>query len=125
MTSVNSNMVMAYWLIGRESVRELQGGEKRAEYGRQIITNLSKQLNEKYGKGFSVANIKNFRQFYQSYPNRLNSISYPEGSQCEALQKSYPAGSQSVAIEIPSPTGREPEKLHQVGEERKLLGDGE
>ncbi len=32
--AVNSNMVMAYWLIGREIVEEIQGGDKRAEYGK-------------------------------------------------------------------------------------------
>lgn len=120
--AVNSNMVMAYWLIGREIVQELQGGDERAEYGKQVIENLSKQLNEKYGKGFSIANIKNFRQFYQSYSNRLSSICYPTGSQLKALPKSYPAGSQSVAIEISSPTGREPAKLHPEGGES--LNDG-
>ncbi|MBV5327153.1 MAG: DUF1016 domain-containing protein, partial [Chlorobium sp.] len=35
--SVNSNMVLAYWLIGREIVQELQGGEERAEYGKQVL----------------------------------------------------------------------------------------
>ena len=37
--SVNSNMVMGYWLIGREIVEEIQSGEKRAEYGKQIVKN--------------------------------------------------------------------------------------
>ena len=35
--AINNNMVIAYWLIGREIVQEIQGGEERAEYGKQII----------------------------------------------------------------------------------------
>lgn len=70
--AVNSNMVMAYWLIGREIVQELQGGEERAEYGKQVIEDLSKRLNEKYDKGFSISNLRYFRQFYLAYINRIN-----------------------------------------------------
>ncbi len=65
--AVNSNMIVAYWLIGREIVEEIQGGEDRAEYGKHVIGSLSKRLQVKYGAGFSVANLKRFRQFYQVY----------------------------------------------------------
>jgi len=77
--SVNANMVMAYWLTGREIVLELQGGEERAEYGKRVVENLSARLTERYGKGFSVANLKNFRQFYQTYAERMCAIRYPSG----------------------------------------------
>ena len=50
--AVNSNMVIAYWLIGREIIEEIQSGEERAEYGKQLIANLSKQLQDKYSSGF-------------------------------------------------------------------------
>ncbi len=43
---VNSNMVIAYWLIGREIVQEIQKGDKRAEYGKQVIDSLSKALTK-------------------------------------------------------------------------------
>jgi hypothetical protein len=76
--AVNSNMVMAYWLIGREIVQELQGGEERAGYGQKVIENLSKQLQAKYMSGFSVANLKRFRQFFQVFADR--SIGPPAGS---------------------------------------------
>jgi hypothetical protein len=64
--SVNSNMVLAYWLIGREIVQELQGGKERAEYGTQVIEDLSERLTKQYGKGFSTTNLWYFRQFYQT-----------------------------------------------------------
>ena len=114
--AVNTNMVLAYWLIGREIVHALQGGEERAEYGRQVVEDLSKRLQERYGKGFSIANIKNFRQFYLAYSHRFEK-SYPAGSQLPETPKSYPAGSESakghpvgdefVIGEILSPTGKD------------------
>ena len=71
-------MVMAYWLIGREIVQELQGGKKRAEYGKQVIEDLSAQLKEGYGKDFSAPTLWNFRQFYQVYSGRFGILSPPE-----------------------------------------------
>lgn len=66
--AVNSNMVVAYWLIGSEIVQELQGGEERAEYGKQVIENLSIQLTERFGRGFSGQSLQNFRRFIRFMP---------------------------------------------------------
>lgn len=78
---VNTQMVRAYWLIGREMVQALQGGEERAAYGKKVVADLSARLTERYGPGFSAPNLKNFRQFYQAYPDRCAPIGYPAGSQ--------------------------------------------
>ena len=59
----NSTMVEAYWNIGRVTV-EKQGGSNKAEYGTALIKNLSKKMTKEFGKGFTVANLKNMRQFY-------------------------------------------------------------
>ena len=59
----NSTMVEAYWSIGRVIV-EKQGGSNKAEYGTALIKNLSKKMTKEFGKGFTVANLKNMRQFY-------------------------------------------------------------
>ncbi|NJD78343.1 MAG: DUF1016 domain-containing protein [Candidatus Methanoperedens sp.] len=67
-TAVNFVMVEAYWQIGKRIVQEEQHGDARAEYGKQIIKELSIQLTSEFGKGFSEANIKNFRQFYLTFP---------------------------------------------------------
>ena len=96
---VDTNMVLAYWLIGSEIVRALQGGEERAEYGKQVLETLSKRLARGYGRGFSVANLKNFRQFHLIYADRLE-IRYPPGSELEPGEKSYPPGSQSSGREL-------------------------
>lgn len=66
--SINSEMVMAYWHIGKRIVEEEQAGEKRAEYGAFVIEELSKRLSDEFGKGFSVANVLNFRKFYLIFP---------------------------------------------------------
>ncbi len=44
--AVNSEMIIAYWWIGREIVQVLQGGEGRAEYGKKTIEDLSRRLNK-------------------------------------------------------------------------------
>lgn len=67
--AVNSVMVEAYWLIGKRIVEEEQEGKERAEYGEAILKNLSIALTGEFGKGFSYANLRNFRQFYLTYPN--------------------------------------------------------
>jgi len=72
--SVNNNMVIAYWLIGREIVQEIQGGDERAEYGKQVIEQLSAKLTHKYGRGFSTTNLRYFRTFCTAYSNRVPEI---------------------------------------------------
>lgn len=69
--SVSTEMVNAYWLIGRDIVIEEQNGGNRAEYGRHIIKELSNQLNLKYGKGFSATSLKNARYFYLTYSDPI------------------------------------------------------
>ncbi len=67
---VNSAMVEAYWLMGRRIVEEEQKGESQAKYGQRLLENLSKELSASLGKGFSYANLRNFRQFYLTYPEQ-------------------------------------------------------
>ncbi len=66
-TAVNLSMVYAYYEIGRIIVEEEQRGEQRAAYGKQLLKGLSDYLTQNFGKGFSVANLKNIRQFYKVY----------------------------------------------------------
>ncbi len=65
--SVNHAMVEAYWKIGKEIIEEEQHGDQRAEYGKSIIDNLSKELTKKYAKGYSTRNLWVIRQFYLTY----------------------------------------------------------
>ena len=66
-TAVNLSMVYAYFEIGRMIVEEEQQGADRAAYGTQLLKELSAYLTEHYGKGFSVTNLKQMRQFYVVY----------------------------------------------------------
>ena len=65
--AVNSEMVNAYWEIGR-GIAETVGD--RAEYGRNLLVYLSKRLTDEFGEGFNVSNLRNMRQFYQVFPIR-------------------------------------------------------
>ncbi len=67
--AVNFAMVECYWQIGRRIVEEEQKGSQRADYGTQVVRELSRSLSEEFGGGFSYANIKNFKQFYLVYPD--------------------------------------------------------
>jgi predicted nuclease of restriction endonuclease-like (RecB) superfamily len=68
-SAINSAMVEAYWNIGRRIVEEEQNGADRAEYGKQIIENVSNELTKEFGKGFSKRTIWEIRQFYNYFPN--------------------------------------------------------
>ena len=74
--SVNAVMVSSYWEIGREIVEEEQRGEPRADYGSKLIKQLSNRLTADFGRGFSVANLRLFRQFFLAYRNRTPKIRY-------------------------------------------------
>lgn len=66
--TANFAMVEAYWYIGKRIIEE-QGGKDTAEYGQGLIQELSAQMTKDFGKGFTVANLKNMRQFYLTFPN--------------------------------------------------------
>ena len=65
--TVNKTMVTTYFEIGRMIVEEEQKGKERAEYGQQLINELSYKLSTEFGKGFSPTNIKQMRSFYPIY----------------------------------------------------------
>jgi probable cytoplasmic protein len=65
---VNSILVSTYWEIGRIIIEEEQKRSDRAEYGKQLLIELSKKLSKEYGKGFSRSNLQNMRNFYLLYP---------------------------------------------------------
>ncbi|NQU39792.1 MAG: hypothetical protein HQ523_07555 [Lentisphaerae bacterium] len=91
--TVNTRMVIAYWLIGREIVQEQQGGKKRAGYGDTLLEDLSRQLTEKYGRGYSVANLKHLRQFHMVYANRAPEIRHTSSSELRTRGAKHDANS--------------------------------
>jgi predicted nuclease of restriction endonuclease-like (RecB) superfamily len=116
--SVNTSMVTAYWLIGREIVQAIQGGEERAEYGQQVIVGLSRQLQNRFKNGFSVTNVRYFRQFYQTYPDRFSIHHLPGGesqSSPNSAEKNHPTGGEFGPLSNLSPAGRESGFHPQLG----------
>lgn len=67
--AVNSAMVIAYWNIGKK-IYEVCGENERAGYGKQLLMYLSDKLTDEFGKGYTISNLKNMRQFYRTFQNR-------------------------------------------------------
>ena len=70
--AVNSAMVTTYYEIGRHIVENEQNGQQRAQYGKQVLQELSARLTAEFGKGWSVETLTNCRKFFSVY-----SKSYP------------------------------------------------
>lgn len=68
-STINFAMVEAYWEIG-ESIVKMQGGNETADYGKQILKELSIVLTRDYGKGFDETNLRKMRQFYLCFKKR-------------------------------------------------------
>lgn len=66
--AVNVHITETYWRIGRDIVEFEQGGNIRADYGKALLTKLSRDLTLRHGKGFSRSNVVRIRQFYLAYP---------------------------------------------------------
>lgn len=67
-SQVNTALLATYWNVGRLIVEDEQNSEHRAEYGKQVLKELSKRLTEAFGKGFSRANLQWMRLLYVKYP---------------------------------------------------------
>jgi hypothetical protein len=65
--TINQTMVYSYFEIGRMIVEDEQQGKERAEYGKQVLDELSQKLTQNFGKGFSAVNLRQMRAFYLKY----------------------------------------------------------
>ena len=65
--SINRVMVEAYWRVGQLIVEHEQAGHARAAYGERVLDQLAQRLKDEFGTGFSVANLRNFRQFHLTF----------------------------------------------------------
>ena len=66
-SQVNRTMVVTYYEIGRIIVEHEQGGQERADYGKETLKGLSRRLSQDFGRGFSTDNLENMRRFYVAY----------------------------------------------------------
>ncbi|MBQ6966315.1 MAG: DUF1016 family protein [Lachnospiraceae bacterium] len=77
--SVNVILVLRNWLLGKRIHDEELKGANRAEYGKEIVKNLSESLSAKYGKGFNKRSVYKFQQFYKYFPDILRSVTAQSG----------------------------------------------
>ena len=88
---VNSELLTAYWNIGRIICEYEQSDPERADYGKRTIKELSRTLTQEFGKGFSASNIQFMRRFYQAYPiQQTVSVKLSWSHYCELLSISDP-----------------------------------
>ena len=65
--AVNAVMTFTYWEVGRRIVEFEQGGEKRAEYGQELLRRLSGDLTQRFGRGFGPVNLSQMKRFYLTW----------------------------------------------------------
>lgn len=68
-SAISSAMVKTYWEVGRLIVEHEQQGDERAEYGKRLISALSRELTKDFGRGYSERNLHYFRKFYLYFPD--------------------------------------------------------
>ena len=73
--AINTALVQRNWQLGKRIAEEEMQGENRAEYGKEVIKQLSDYLSKMYGKGFTKSNLYQFVQFYKSFPEIFHSVS--------------------------------------------------
>ena len=83
---VNNILIQAYWKIGKIIVEDEQGHSDRAEYGKNLLKDLSKRLTKEFGRGFSVSNLQFMRRFFQEYKiQQTLSVKLSWSHYCELL----------------------------------------
>ena len=78
--AVNSAMVTTYYEIGRHIVENEQNGQQRAQYGKQVLQELSARLTAEFGKGWSVETLKKCRVLYKTYAPEIGSTAQLESN---------------------------------------------
>jgi len=114
--AVNSIMTATYWEVGRRIVEFEQGGEERAEYGKGLLKQLSKDLTSQCGKGFSRANLEYMRKFYLLWPDpqRLSASLGGKSQTTSVISESSKPQTLSGKSENPEETGLSSDSEEQM-----------
>lgn len=72
--AADTSLIMQNWLLGKRLAEEVLEGEDRAKYGAGVIKNLSKQLTQEFGKGFTPNNLYYCKQFYEIFPEIFHTV---------------------------------------------------
>jgi len=94
--TVNEALLHAYWEIGKHIVEFEQKGNIRAEYGKSLIIQLSKELTKTLGKGFSRSNLKNMRNFYLYYQKGQTLSGFFEMRVLKSKKSQTPSGKSMI-----------------------------
>ena len=78
--AVNIALVQRNWLLGYRIAEEELGGQERSEYGLQIIKKLSKELTNRYGKGYDKGTLYRCLKFYKMFPEIVASVRQQSGA---------------------------------------------
>lgn len=78
--AVNVSLTLRNWMLGERIAREKLDGEERAEYGKQVIATLAKELTHAYGKGFERVSLYNYLKFYRCFPQIVDAVSQQLGN---------------------------------------------
>jgi predicted nuclease of restriction endonuclease-like (RecB) superfamily len=100
--TVNAFMTATYWSIGRYIVEFEQQGKSRAGYGEEILKRLATDLSDRFGKGFSLTNLKQFRHFYLAWRPAQKGQTVSDLLLAPPSKKSQTASDQLVASGLPS-----------------------
>ena len=96
----NVAQVYTNYEIGRQIVEEEQGGKRRAEYGKQIIEDLSLRLTQRFGRGWGTSNLEYMRKFYLMY-SALEISQTPFGESAMPISQTRFGNSVNSVCEIP------------------------
>lgn len=99
--SVDTLQVLMNFEIGQRIVEHEQQGSSRAEYGKQVLSELAERLTEEFGKGFSKSNLEYMRRFYLMYRERRFSIAQTVSGQLAMPGKTQTASGKSSSAERP------------------------
>jgi len=97
--AVNALLTATYWEIGRRIVEYEQAGEKRAEYGTELLERLSTDLTRRFGRGFSRQNLQYMRQFYLAFPP--DAIRQTPSSKSETTSRKLRVETLAAAFPLP------------------------
>lgn len=111
--TVNTLQVITNFEIGHRIVEYEQQGENRAQYGKQLLTNLSMNLTVEFGAGFSERNLRNMRKFYLVYQDRSPQIWQMPSAKLIGEQKSQAMSAKSKNVQVSKISQTPSAQLHR------------
>lgn len=99
--AVNSVITATYWEVGRRLVVKEQGGRKKADYGKQIIDNLARDLTARFERGFGRSNLFQMRSFYLAYPQIVQTPSGQSSKKVQTMSGQFDLASLAKRFPLP------------------------